>query len=134
MSGFSQYSVPSAIDLTIKPLPLTTNSVLTSNTSFQAKPINYTTPKLDESTLSSIQQSLSSFLNKNVVSANNDELKGNLVSQQENQPYILPTLLPNEQYSASDNEKNSTVLLIGIGLIGVTVITGLIIYIVKHKK
>jgi hypothetical protein len=134
MSGFSQYSVPTSLDLEIKPIPLTTNSVLTSNTSFQAKPINYTPPQLDESTLSSIQQSLSSFLNRNVVSANNDESKGNLVSQQEDQSYIVPTLLPNEQYSASDNENNSTVLLIGIGLIGVTVITGLIIYIVKHKK
>jgi hypothetical protein len=134
MSGFSQYSVPTSLDLEIKPIPLTTNSVLTSNTSFQAKPINYTPPQLDESTLSSIQQSLSSFLNRNVVSANNDELKGNLVSQQENQSYILPTSLPNEQYSASDNDKNSTALLIGIGVIGVTVITGLIIYIVKHKK
>lgn len=132
MSGFTQYSIQNSLDLEIKPIPLTTNSVLTSNTSFKNQPVNYTAPKLDENTISSIQQSLSSFLNRNT--ANNTALKNDLLSQQP-QFNIIPNIYPNEIISQGDKEEEKTnPILIVAGVVGVILFSGIIIYAIKNKK
>lgn len=129
MSSFSQYSVAPKIDLEIKPISLTKNSVLTSNSvlssksELQSKPFVYNVPKLNSEFVNSTLNSLSSFLDK----TNAEKLDNN-------------NLLAYQQIQAQDEtiqepkSKNKTILITGISVISVVVLSIVIVSFLKHKK
>lgn len=129
MSLFSQYSVAPKVDLEIKPIPLTGNSVLTSGSilnnksELQTKPIFYTPPKLDSGFVSSTLDSLSSFLEKSDAQAlANKSLEYSQQIQDNNATIEEP------------KDNNKTIIIVSISLIGVLGISTLVYFLTKNKK
>jgi hypothetical protein len=130
MGLFSQYSVNPQLDLEVKPIPLTGNSVLTSSSvlnnksELQSNPITYSPPKLDSGFVNSTLNSLSSFLDKSDAQA--------LANR--NLEYAQQIQDQNTSVQEQKNNNNKTIIIVGISVVSVVVLSIIVISIAKHKK